>query len=189
VWGGDGVETTQRITGWIPGSAEHSVIRVVDEGIELEGVVLGGPIEEPFAVRYAVVAEPDGRCRGVTARTIGSPILVELYADGKGGWTDDDGVVLRELEGAIDVDLGVTPVTHALVIRRLGIAVGESADVSVAAIDVLGGEIRMDARHYVRLGEERYRVEDTETGEAAELRYSESDWTIEVLPTPVEAVS
>jgi hypothetical protein len=183
------VETAQRITGWIPGSAEHSVITVVEEGIELEGVVLGGTLEEPFAIRYAVMADPDGRCRGVTARTIGSPILVEIFADRMGGWTDDDGVVLRELEGALDVDLGVTPVTHALVIRRLGLAVGESADVSVAAVDVLGGEIRMDARHYVRLGEDHYRVEDTETGEAAELRLAASNWIIEVLPTPVDAVN
>ena len=28
--------------GWHPGSVEHAVIRVMDEGIELEGVVLGG---------------------------------------------------------------------------------------------------------------------------------------------------
>lgn len=183
------METTQRITGWIPGSAEHSVITVVDEGTELEGVVLGGTLEEPFAIRYAVMTEPDGRCRGVTARTIGSPILVEIFADGKGGWTDDDGRVLRELEGALDVDLGVTPVTHALVIRRLGLAVGESADVSVAAVDVLGGEIRMDARHYVRLAEERYRVEDTETGEAAEFCMATSNWAIEVLPAPADTVN
>ena len=83
------METTQRIAGWIPGSAEHSVIRETDDGIELEGVVLGGTLDEPFAVRYAVMAEPDGRCRGVTARTLGSPVVVELYADGRGGWTDD----------------------------------------------------------------------------------------------------
>jgi hypothetical protein len=183
------VETTQRITGWIPGSAEHSVITVVEEGIELEGVVLGGTLEEPFAIRYALMAEHDGRCRGVTVRTIGSPILAEIFADGMGGWTDDDGRVLRELEGALDVDLGVTPVTHALAIQRLGLSVGESADVPVAALDILGGEIRMGGRHYVRLGEDRYRVEDAETGEAAEFRMKASDWTIEVLPTPVDAVN
>ena len=27
------METVQRITGWIPGSAEHSVIQVTDDGI------------------------------------------------------------------------------------------------------------------------------------------------------------
>lgn len=183
------METTQRITGWIPGSAEHSVITIVEEGIELEGVVLGGTPEEPFAIRYAVMAEPDGRCRGVTARTIGSPILAEIFADGMGGWRDDDGRVLRELEGALDVDLGVTPVTHALVIRRLGLAVGESADLSVAVVDILGGEIRMEARHYVRLGEERYRVEDTETGEAAEFSMTASTWAIGVPPATTNAVN
>ena len=60
---------------------------------------------------------------------------------------------------------------------------------SVAGIDVLGGEIRMDERHYVRLSEERYRVEDTETGEATELRLAASGWAIEVLPLLVSAVN
>ena len=137
------METVQRITGWSPGSVEHSVIRVVEEGIEMEGVVLGGSLEEPFAIRYAVMAYPDGRCRGVTARAIGEPILIELLADGKGGWTDDDGMLIRGLDGALDVDLGISPVAHALMIRRLGLGVGESAEVSAAGIDVLGGEIRI----------------------------------------------
>lgn len=57
------METVQRITGWIPGSAEHSVIQVTDDGIHFEGVVLGGSLEEPFAIRYAVMADPEGRCR------------------------------------------------------------------------------------------------------------------------------
>jgi len=70
------METIQRISGWIPESAEHSVIRVTDDGIELEGVVLGGSLAEPFAIRYAVMADTEGRCRGVTARTIGNPVLL-----------------------------------------------------------------------------------------------------------------
>lgn len=59
----------------------------------------------------------------------------------------------------------------------------------MAVIDVLGGEIRMDERHYVRLSEDRYRVEDTETGAAAEPRYGESDWTIEALPVAAQTVN
>ena len=183
------METVQRITGWMPGSVEHSVIRVVEEGIEMEGVVLGGSLEEPFAIRYAVMAYPDGRCRGVTARVIGEPILIELLADGTGGWTDDDGVLIRGLDGALDVDLGITPVAHALTIRRLALGIGESAEVSVAGIDVLGGEIRFDARQFTRLDEDHYRVHDLESGVTTELRCEPSSWAIEILPRRKVAVT
>jgi hypothetical protein len=131
----------------------------------MEGVVLGGSLEEPFAIRYAVMAYPDGRCRSVTARAIGDPIPIELFADGKGGWTDDDGVLIRGLDGALDVDLGITPIAHALTIRRLALRIGASAVITVAGIDVLGGEIRFDEHRYVRLGNDHHRIEDVETGQ------------------------
>jgi len=183
------METVQRITGWMPGSVEHSIIRVVEEGVEMEGVVLGGSLEEPFAIRYAVMAYPDGRCRGVTVRAIGEPVLIELLADGKGGWTDDEGMLIRGLDGAFDVDLGISPVTHALAIRRLALEIGESADVSVAGIDVLGGEIRFDARTVTRFSEDHYRVLDLESGATTELRLEPSSWTLEILPTRRAAVT
>jgi hypothetical protein len=68
----------------------------------------------------------------VSARAIGESILLELFSDGAGRWTDDDGVRIRELQGAIDVDLGITPVTHSLAVRRLGLGVGETAKIPVA---------------------------------------------------------
>jgi hypothetical protein len=183
------METIQRITGWLPGSVEHSVIRVVDQGIEMEGVVLGGSLEEPVAIRYSVMAYPEGRCRGVTARAIGEPILIELLADGKGGWTDDDGVLVRGLDGALDVELGITPVTHALTIRRLGLMVGESADVQVASLDVVGAEIRFDARRFTRITEDRYRVDDLESGGSTEFRVQLPAWSIEVSSLRRESVT
>lgn len=182
------VEVIQRIAGWMPGSVEHSVIRVVEEGIEMEGVVRGGLLEEPFAIRYAVTAHPDGRCRGITARAIGKPILIEILADGKGRWTDDD-VLIRGLDGALDVDLGITPVAHALTIRRLALGIGESAEVSVAGIDLLGGEIRFDARKFTRLGENHYRVHHLATAVATELRCEPSSWALKILPRRKAAVT
>ena len=175
------METVQRITGWIPGSAEHSVIRVTDDGIHFEGVVLGGSIDEPFAVRYAVMADLESRCRGVTARAIGSPLLLELFADGTGSWTDADGHVIRELDGAIDVDLGVTPVTHALTMRRLGLGIWEAAQVQVACLDVLAGEIELAERRYERVGEDRFRIEESATGAGRECRADDARWSMHVI--------
>ena len=58
---------------------------------------------------------------------MGSSNVLELYGDGRGGWTDADGNVLRELDGTIDMDLGITPVPLALAVRRLASAAEATA--------------------------------------------------------------
>lgn len=58
-------------------------------------------------------------------------VRVALTADGAGRWAQD-GRALPELTGALDVDLGFTPATNTLPIRRLSLAVGETAPVRSA---------------------------------------------------------
>ena len=57
---------------------------------------------------------------------------VDLLSDGQGNWTIPDGRAVPELRGCIDVDISVTPFTNTLPIRRLGLAPGDSAELSVA---------------------------------------------------------
>ena len=175
------METVRRILGWMPGSVEQIVIRVTEEGVHVEGVVLGGTLEEPYAIRYAVMTDQEGRCRGVTARAIGSPLVLEFYGDGRGGWTDSDGNVLRELDGAIDLDLGITPVTHVLAVRRLALGVGDTANVTVACLDVLAGEIRSAEHRYARVSDDQYHVAESETGASERCRLDVEEWTLERL--------
>src|SRR5699024_2729472 len=61
----------------------------------------------------------------------GEPVRFSLAADGAGHWRRD-GVPVPELDGTLDVDLGFTPATNTLPIRRLGLGVGESAPVRSA---------------------------------------------------------
>jgi uncharacterized protein len=58
-------------------------------------------------------------------------IRFSLTADGRGNWARD-GVPVPDVGGALDVDLGFTPATNTLPIRRLALAVGESAPVRSA---------------------------------------------------------
>lgn len=60
----------------------------------------------------------------------GKPFRFALDAD-QGSWLNE-GRVLSEVNGAIDIDLGFTPATNTLPIRRLDLAIGESAPVSSA---------------------------------------------------------
>lgn len=96
---------------------------------------------------------------------------------------------MRGLDGALDVDLGITPVTHALTVQRLGLEIGQSADVQVAGLDVVGAEIRIDARRFTRIAEDRYRTDDLESGGCNELRSQLPAWSIEVSSVRNESVT
>jgi uncharacterized protein len=71
------------------------------------------------------------RLATVAGDTAGRPFRVALTADLAGNW-HRDGSPVAALSGTMDVDLGFTPATNTLPIRRLGLAVGESAAVRSA---------------------------------------------------------
>ena len=125
------------------------------------------------------MADTVGRCRGVTIRALGSPLVLELFADGEGHWAGMDGAAIRELEGAVDVDLGITAVTHALALPRRMLSVGESATTVVACIDVLGSEVCRGNRQYIRDSDTTNRVSDAISGASRVLRLDASGWMIE----------
>ena len=118
------------------------------------------------ALRYAIECDPAWRTRSavIEGEANGSPVRFSLAADGAGGWTGD-GIALPELAGALDVDLGFTPVTNTLPIRRLGLAVGESAAVRSAWLRF--PELRLEPleQTYTREAERTFRYRAVVDGE------------------------
>ena len=94
----------------------------------------------------------------------GRPIRFELAADGAGNWTRD-GSPVPELAGALDVDLGFTPATNTLPIRRLALAVGESAP--VRSVWLRFPELRLEPleQTYTREAERSFRYRALVDGE------------------------
>ena len=70
-------------------------------------------------LRYAIDCDPEWLTRSavIEGEAGGRPIRVALASDGQGHWTRD-GTPVPELAGALDVDLGFTPATNTLPIRR-----------------------------------------------------------------------
>lgn len=69
-------------------------------------------------------AEIQGWCRG-------RAIALEVFRDLTGRWTLD-GAVADAVAGCIDLDLSFTPATNLQTLRRLDLAVGETAEVRSA---------------------------------------------------------
>jgi len=87
-----------------------------------------------------------------------------LGTDGSGRWGEMNGAHRPELDGCVDLDLPCTPFTNTLPIRRLPLHVGDSADITVAYIDVETLDVQPDRQRYTRLDTHRWRFEQLETG-------------------------
>lgn len=72
----------------------------------------------------------EARIEGTTAR---GRVSMTITTDGAGGWRVNDAPVER-VSGSVDLDLGFTPATNLISVRRLNLRVGEQAEVIAAWI-------------------------------------------------------
>ena len=91
----------------------------------------------PWSTRFSVVVDARWQTRSCFVEVLGADGLdrVTLTADALGHWTLD-GRDWPDLEGCQDVDVSISPLTNTLLVRRLGLAVGEERSVDVAWLDV-----------------------------------------------------
>ena len=139
-------------------SDEHCTLTQRDTGLSLVGTVLGAENGAPVRIEYRVLTDADGLTiaahvrdlRGFEQRTL------TLERDAKGNWTLD-GAKVRGLKGATDVDLGCSPSTNTLPIRRLRLGVGASKTIKAAWVTFPDLTVVKADQTYTRLDEFTYR--------------------------------
>jgi uncharacterized protein len=137
---------------------EHCTLTQRDSGLSLVGTVLGSEGGVPVRIEYRVLADAEGLTtaahvrdlRGFEQRTI------VLERDAKGGWSVD-GKTVRALKGATDVDLGCSPSTNTLPIRRLRLGVGASKTIKAAWVRFPELTVVKADQKYTRIDEFTYR--------------------------------
>lgn len=143
----------------VPGHEEARVERT-DSGWRLTGELEVEETELSARLRYTIECDAEWRTRTalIEGTAGGAPVRFDLASDGAGAWTRD-GVPVPEVSGAMDVDLGFTPMTNTLPIRRLSLAVGESASVRSAWLRF--PELRFEAleQTYTREAPQRFRYD------------------------------
>ena len=136
---------------------EHCTLTVRDSGLSLVGTVLGAEAGQPLRIEYRVLANGAGMTtaahvrdlRGFEVRTL------VLERDLKGGWSVD-GKAVRALKGCADVDLGCSPSTNTLPIRRLRLAIGATKKIQAAWVRFPELTVGKAAQTYTRLDEFTY---------------------------------
>jgi uncharacterized protein len=169
-----GNSTVARWRDWAGTGIEHLVLSHDSDGVVAESALLGTTdIGTVFALRYRIRCDPSWHVREFGISPVGDARRFELVSDGAGSWRNDAGVDMPELAGAIDVDLVVTPFTNTLPIRRLGLAVGGSADIVVVYVGFPDLAVTTDPQRYTRIAERRYRFESLDSDFAREIDVDE----------------
>jgi uncharacterized protein len=166
---------------WAGTGLQHLVLREGDDEIVAEAAVVGDEEGASFGARFRIACDGAWRVRRVEVETVGGRAVV-LTADGAGHWRDGAGSPRPELDGAIDVDLPMTPFTNTLPIRRLELRAGQSADLRVAYISLPECTVTADPQRYVCLEpRRRYRYESLDSDFIREIEVDE-DGLVVIYP-------
>ncbi len=164
---------------------EHCTFTVRASGLSLIGTVLGSDGGVPVRIEYQVLADAAGLTTAVHVRDTRGfdqrSLRVERTA--KGEWSVD-GAPSKALKGCTDIDLGCSPSTNTLPIRRLRLVVGASSTIKAAWVRFPAFDVVMAAQTYARLDADTYRyssgdfaAELTVDDDGLVMRYAEWERT------------
>jgi hypothetical protein len=155
-------------------------LRREQDGYRFDGHAAAVADDETWSIRYAITVDE----RWVTRRAhvVGdsargpTELQVELNDDGR--WRVD-GRPAPLLDGCLDVDLEASAFTNAFPVRRLALAVGQSADAPAAWIRAPGLEVERLEQRYLRLDGSRYDYAAPDLNFTAELVYDDFGLVLE----------
>lgn len=109
---------------------EAARLRVTSDGHALDGVAVFAEASRPCCMRYAIACGPAWQTRSLqlTGWIGGRDIAFAVMVDDARRWIVN-GSPAPDLQGCQDIDLGFSPSTNLLPIRRLNLAVGQRAAV------------------------------------------------------------
>jgi len=149
----------------------HEHCRLFENGLEGDVVAVADGLPCVFTYRVRCDASWRTQSVGVEGWVGTEPFAISFAPGPDGGWTVDCESVAG-LEACIDADLGFTPSTNTLPIRRLNLAVGEEASVSAAWLRFPQLTLERLDQTYRRTGDRTYQYTSA-TGFTGELEVDE----------------
>lgn len=138
-------------------SAEHFVLDQVATGCRFAGTVALLIDGAPGHISYEVHADDSCRTGRAEARITRSGEYTDLTVEVSGQVWTVNGQARDDLTGCIDIDLGWTPATNTLPMRRLELEIGASQETTAAWLRFPEMSVEATTQEYTRLGESRWR--------------------------------
>jgi hypothetical protein len=162
----------------VPGEDECTLCSLSD-GWRLDGEASFELESEPAELHYSVLCGPDFHARRATVHGTIAARRVEFVIERRAeGWLLD-GKNVRAIADCIDVDLGFTPATNLLPVRRLALAENQSANAPAAWLDVARGTLERLPQSYQNRGAGKYWYEAPTVGYAALLEVDRSGFVVD----------
>jgi uncharacterized protein len=137
-------------------TAEECEISFTDRGVEVRSTVSGDAVDGVYRLRASSRWEFESLSMTINGR--------RLQVRRAGNLWLVDGAVRPDLDEAREVDLSVSPLTNSLPIGRLGLQVGQGADIVTAYIRVPELDVMADPQRYTRTGVFEYLYESRRSG-------------------------
>jgi uncharacterized protein len=138
---------------------EFCTLAKTDHGMKLTGVTVLTDAKVPCCLQYTI--EVDAKWRTLLCRLTGyvgkHAITIDIRREGA-QWLLN-GNEVPEVAGAIDIDLGFSPSTNMLPIRRLGLEVGKSEAIRAAWLRFPELTLESLDQTYTRLTPDTFRYE------------------------------
>ena len=153
---------------------EHLHLTDEQHGIIANGLLIAVVENIPYHIRYTIHCDTSWHVHEVHVELLDSHTpKIHLRANGKGHWTTEANEQVTSLDGCIDVDISATPFTNTVAIQRLGLAVGEAAEITVVYIKVPEMQVTSVKQQYTCLESDddggRYLYAGYPSGYQAEL--------------------
>src|SRR6185295_1101065 len=123
VWDDLAMATTDVLwAAWDGRGLEHLALSVESGGVRADSLIIAVDDEgRPYRARYVVECDGGWVVRRARIEVLEQPARVmEVRADGRGGWTDAVTGAALPLTGCVDIDIYPSPFTNTLPIQRLG---------------------------------------------------------------------
>lgn len=151
-----------------------------DSEWRLRGTAVFSHEQRPCRLDYQIIC--DEAWQTLSARVEGwldtTSIDIWIKTDPNGGWWLNE-AEQPDVADCTDIDLNFSPSTNLLPIRRLGLAVGEVAEVKAAWLRFPSFKVEPLPQLYRRLDENTYRYESAGGQFVAELKVNSSGFVIE----------
>jgi hypothetical protein len=150
----------------------HDACRLLREpaGWVLDGTAVFRHVGAPARLAYRVVCDRGWTTRAgrVTGWLGVRPVELAIARAADGQWSLN-GVPAPDLERCTDLDLGFTPATNLIPVRRLALGAGDAANAPAAWLDVAAGTLRELSQRYERRSSTAYAYEAPGVGYAGLL--------------------
>jgi uncharacterized protein len=142
-------------------------------GWKLRGVAVFLDAGQPCSLAYEVSVDPTWMTRNATITGFWGKKEIDMRVRRTAGGEWRVGAAIQHaVAGCVDIDLGFTPATNMLAIRRLGLAVDEQAEVPAAWLALPGSRLRVLPQTYLRSNELEYDYEAPSVGYKGRLHVS-----------------